>query len=225
MCSIDSCLSELICNGRNQPSIRKRRKFIAIRHSLLFCSLHAINMYWYDLNCEMKCSWEPIKIYVPHILQPSIQFSALLDTTKCDKIKMSGESRKFNSYFSKNILFENSQRLRSTKVATSMNNVKLTISKPNAVTDDAFAATKWQRSRREMEIMNAKVCLSNNRIFRWKVRVGGPSGNLCACNFTGFRKRGRLSCVLTRLHADTHSAHVNFHKPPPLYAEPACVCL
>lgn len=72
-----------------------------------FCNLHAINMYWYDLNCEMECSWEPIKIYVLHILQQSIQYSALLDTTKSDiRLRCAWaapvESSIFNILFSKN---------------------------------------------------------------------------------------------------------------------------
>lgn len=152
------------------------------RKERIYSLSHAINMYRSNLNCEITCSGEPIKIYVHAILQQSIQYSALLDATEylckirwkrrwAPRDRGSAESAillllKATHTF----LFENSQRLRSTKVASSTNNVKLTISKLNAVTDDAFAATKWQRFRREMEISNAKVCSNNNNtIFLHKV--------------------------------------------------------
>lgn len=126
--------------------------------------LHAINLYRSDLNCEITCSGEP---NAQRNLCSSnfTTIYSIFGIVRRHEIRwrwrwaVRVQENILLLYKKKNFLFENSQRLRSTKVASSTNNVKHTISKPNAVTDVAFVATKWQRFRREMEITNAKVCL------------------------------------------------------------------
>lgn len=187
-------MSRRINLERAHSTIHLRRAVNLCSRAILYI-LHAINIYRSDLNCEITCSWEAIKIYVltPFCNHLLFSNSALLDTAKWDKMKWKMSTvRECRNHFT--ILFWNSQRLRSTKVATSTNNVKLTISKLNAVTDGAFAATRWQRFRRETGISNAKVRLNNNKILHHIMFVGE-------------------SIILLLFRHDLHSTEIERGKP------------
>lgn len=193
VCSIDKCQSELIWNGcAIKRLFESRSEFMAIRHSRLHSgNLKSTCNKYVSIRSKLRnkmllgahqnlCSSHftnhQYSIFRTVRHNEMRHERRLRWAARVDAPNFAHSKKKKNTCF----LLKIPQRLRSTKVATSMNNVKHTISKPNAVTDDALAATKWQRSRRVMEIMNAKVCSNNNRIF---LRVGGLwwkfMGSLC----------------------------------------------